>query len=249
MSAGPRISLIVPAYNEQAYLPRLLESVDRARERYVRGADAVEIIVADNVSTDRTAEIARSHGCRVVAVETRVIAAVRNAGARAARGEILTFADADTQMHPETFNQIDRALDNPGVIVGATGIRFERRSVGIAFTFAMLVVVGSVIRLAIRERPTLNVDTGVTFCRRRDFEKIGGYREERLFAEDVQLLFDLRKLGRFARGMTARAIFSTRKFDQFGDWHMFALGPRLVWNMLGRGGIDQFARRYWYSQR
>jgi len=59
----PRFSLIIPAYNEERLLERLLDSVDAARTAYGRG-DAIEVIVADNASTDRTAVIAATRGCR-----------------------------------------------------------------------------------------------------------------------------------------------------------------------------------------
>ncbi len=100
----PRFSLVIPAYNEEQYLPRLLDSIDIARDRYRQGRDAIEVIVANNASTDRTAEIATARGCSVVFVEKRAIAAARNGGARFARGEILAFIDADSAIHPETFN-------------------------------------------------------------------------------------------------------------------------------------------------
>lgn len=251
----PRYSLIIPAYNEEAYLPRLLDTVDRARARYHAGAALIEVIVADNASTDRTAEIARARGCRVVSVEKRVIAASRNGGARAARGDIVAFVDADARIHPETFNEIDRALEDGLVVGGTTGIRFERRSAGLSCTYGLLVVMGALVRLALRERPSRQVDTGVVFCRRIDFEEIGGYNEERYFGEDVQLLMDLSRLGRkrgqrLGRGTSARAVFSTRKFDEYGDWHFFSAPLRLPWRALYRPGVtNDFARRYWYDRR
>ena len=88
----PRLSLVIPAWNEAALLPRLLASVATARTRWIqsgRDANAIEVIVADNGSTDATATIAREAGCIVVPVEKRVIAASRNGGAAAAHGEIL----------------------------------------------------------------------------------------------------------------------------------------------------------------
>ena len=91
-----RLSLVIPAHNEERYLPRLLDSVATARQRWRRDPSAMEVIVADNVSTDTTAEVAREHGCRVVRVEERRIASVRNGGASAATGEILCFVDADS---------------------------------------------------------------------------------------------------------------------------------------------------------
>src|SRR6185503_10199525 len=115
------ISRVIPAYNEERFLPRLLDSVDVARQRYARGADAVEVIVADNASTDRTAEIALARGCRVAPVAKRSIAAARNAGGRAALGEIVCFIDADSRIHPDTFDAIDRAMRSDRIVGGATG--------------------------------------------------------------------------------------------------------------------------------
>ena len=249
-STARRYSLIIPAYNEELLLPRLLDTVDRARQVYLGGPDAIEVIVADNMSTDRTAEIARARGCRVVSVEKRMIGAARNGGARIARGEILAFVDADIQIHPETFNEIDRLFATGRVVGGTTGIRFERSSLGISCSYGLLVVMGGLLRLAHGKLPAFQVDTGVVFCRRRDFEEIGGYNEALFYAEDVRLLLDLARLGRtrgeeLARGARANAVFSTRKFDKYGDWHFFTAPFRLS----GRGTLNAFARRYWYEDR
>lgn len=255
LNDNPRHSLVIPAYNEVAFLPRLLDTVDRARERYPAGAACIEVIVADNVSTDQTAHIARARGCKVVAVDKRVIAAARNGGARAARGDILAFVDADTQIHPETFNEIDRVLADGQIVGGATGIRFERLSTGLACTYGLLVFMGALVRLAFGERPSRQVDAGVVFCRRRDFEEIGGYNENRFFAEDVQFLLDLSTLGRtrgqrLGRGTKARAVFSTRKFDEYGDWHYFSAPLRLPWSAFRQpASTNEFVRRYWYERR
>src|SRR5881392_1315381 len=105
-----RHSLVIPAYNEARLLPRLLDSVDAARRRY-RGA--VQVIVADNASTDETAAIAAARGCEV------------------ARGEKICFIDADSSIHPETFNAIAEALARPEIVGGATGVFPERWSAGI----------------------------------------------------------------------------------------------------------------------
>src|ERR1700720_2397081 len=101
-----RFSIIIPAYNEEQYLPRLLNSIAAARSNYSGGRDAIEVIVADNDSTDRTAEVAKAHGARVVTVAKRRIAAARNGGGHAARGEIVCFIDGDSAVHPQTFNVI-----------------------------------------------------------------------------------------------------------------------------------------------
>lgn len=76
------ISVVIPAFNEARYLPRLLDDVAEARRRYRRGAESVEVVVPDNGSTDATVSIAAAHGCVIAPVSKRVIAAVRNGGAQ-----------------------------------------------------------------------------------------------------------------------------------------------------------------------
>jgi glycosyltransferase involved in cell wall biosynthesis len=238
--AQPRYSLVIPAYNEERLLGRLLDSVDVARAAY-GPADAIEVIVADNMSTDRTAQIAAQRGCRVIPAKKRVIGAVRNAGAGAARGQVLTFVDADSQVHPRTFVDIDRALATGRVVAGATGARLERWSLGIALTYLTIVPIAILTRM----------DIGVVFCRKEDFDAIGGYDETRLVAEDVVFLLALRRLGkqrrqRLARVTTAKVIASMRKFDEFGDWHFFSLMTE-VSRLLLKRDITDFADKYWYK--
>ena len=243
MNAPPRFSVIIPAYNEERYLPRLLDSVDAARTAYRGGRGAVEVIVADNASTDRTAEVARARGCRVAPVERRAIASARNGGASAASGSVLAFVDADTVgIHPRTFDAVDEALASGRYVGGATGVTLERWSVGLATTYALMVPLVWIT----------GVDTGVVFCRRDDFEEVGGYDERRYFAEDVAFLMALRRLGRPRRQKLARlthvkAVASVRKFDQHGDWHYLWWIPRALVSMLrDPNGKDSAVERYWY---
>lgn len=240
-----QISLVIPAHNEERYLPRLLDSLDTARDQWRRGADALEVVVADNDSTDKTAQIARDRGCRVVLVEERRIATVRNGGASIADGEILCFVDADSEVHPDTFNAIEDSLATGKIVAGATGVRMERWSLGIAVTYAIFMPMVWLTRM----------DTGVVFCWREDFETIGGYDERRFFAEDVQLLWDLRKIGRrrkqrLTRLRTVKALGSTRKFDAHGDWHylsdLFGLVPKMLFSPRA---TSDFANKYWYGEQ
>lgn len=245
VNAGLRFSLVIPAYNEAAWLGALLDTVDIARQRYRGGADAIEVIVADNTSTDATATIARERGCRVAHVKKRAIAAARNGGAAISNGEIVCFIDADSRIHAETFNAIDNVMASRRVIVGTSTVHPDRWSIGLWATWLL----GLVISYAI------GVDAGVVFCRRVDFETIGGYDESLLYAEDIQLLVDLKKLGRargqrFARAKGARAITSTRKFDKHGDWHFFTRMPRVAfWMMRDKSRVEKFTRAYWYEDR
>ena len=238
------ISLVVPAYNEERYLPRLLDSVDAAIAAYRGPRSDVEVVVADNQSTDATARIAAERACRVVRTVPRTIAATRNAGARASRGDRLAFVDADARVHLETFNEIARLLNRRRVIGGASGVTMDRWSAGIVATYAVLL---PMVWLT-------GFDTGVTFCRREDFEAVGGYDERLRFAEDVKFLFALWRLGRrtgrhVVRARRIKAVYSTRKFDEHGDWHYFGLLWRGLMHPLGSGRMDEVADRYWYNPK
>ncbi|MGB5161521.1 MAG: glycosyltransferase [Thermoanaerobaculia bacterium] len=238
-----RFSLVIPAYNEEGYLPRLLDTVDIARSTYRGGSNSIEVIVADNGSTDATGEIAKQRGCVVAQVTNRRIASVRNGGAAVAKGDVLAFVDADMRIHPETFNAIEDSLATGTVVAGATGVRLERWSVGIAATYAVMVPWVWVLKM----------DTGVVFCLSEDFAAIGGYDERRYFGEDVQLLVDLRRLGRdrgqrLARVRSAKALGSMRKFDHYGDWHYFTMIFGLVPALFRPPEtIDDRIREYWYG--
>ena len=238
----PAISVIIPCYNEAALLPRLLTSIDTARRAFSGGADGVEVIVSDNASTDDTAAIAVARGCRLASSTIRRIGAVRNAGAAVARGAVVAFIDADSAIHPETFNVIAAFMNRPDVVGGTTGATMERWSAGIALTYAMVLPVVW----------ATNMDIGVVFCRRADFDAVGGYDETLTFAEDVKFLFALRRLGRargsrLVRARTAKVVASTRKFDQFGDWHYLSILWKGLWYLLNRRARDAFADQYWYK--
>lgn len=242
--AMKRISLVIPAFNEAALLPRLLDTVDAARARFVHGPDAVEVIVADNSSTDATAAIAAARGCRVAPVIKRMIGAARNGGAALATAPIVCFTDADMQIHPDTFNAIERAVADRTIAGGATGVTMERWSAGVAATFALLLPFVWLTRM----------DTGVVFCRRDDFIRIGGYSEAKPFAEDIDFLWKLTRLGwsrgqRLSRLRPVKAVASTRKFDRHGDWHYFTMMPMVLVRVLLHGPGNAAARRYWYEDR
>ena len=241
---GPLISVVIPAYNEERFLPRLLDSIAIAAQRFGSGADQVEVVIADNASTDATAEIARSRGCLVVPVEKRMIAAARNGGAARARGKVLAFVDADSVIHPDTFDKIAEAMADRREIGGATGVRFDRTSPGILLTYWL---VKPLVRL-------MGLEGGVVFCFAEDFRQLGGYPEDDLVAEDVRFLMALMQLGRerksrfrILKGVTT--LTSARKFDAHGDWHFFAMLPALIFARIASPSrFRDFVQRYWYSR-
>ena len=112
-----RLSIIVPAYNEQDYLPDCLEHL-LAEVRRCPDPDAVEVLVVDNASVDATAEVARRvPGVRVVHEPNKGLTKARQAGLQAAAGELIGYVDADTRMPPGWIARVLRTFErHPGVV-------------------------------------------------------------------------------------------------------------------------------------
>ena len=141
-----------------------------------------EIIVADDVSTDSTAEIARQNGAAVVSVDHRQIAATRNSGARAAVGKRLFFVDADTIIGPNVVAAALRHMDRGAAGGGAT-VRFE--DCVPLYAILLLWWINFFMRL-------VSMTGGAfMFCTHRAFDAVGGF-DERLFgAEDAAMCWAL----------------------------------------------------------
>jgi glycosyltransferase involved in cell wall biosynthesis len=229
------ISLIVPAHNEEALLADTLRILRASAEAL---SEPFEIIVVDDASTDRTADIARSHGASVVATDRRQIGASRNAGAKASRGEILIFVDADTHVPAETLQAAVAAVH--GGAVGG-GARLEP-DVGTPFWLAKLAVLTvAFMRLAKWAAGCF------IFARRETFAAVGGFDERYYATEEIVLSRALKKRGRFV--ILAQAVVTSgRKGHLYGPGHLFVL----LWRLL-RGGRAQLQKRegldLWYDGR
>jgi len=178
-------SIIVPAYNEEEWLPATLTALKAAMAvSPLQG----EIIVTDNNSTDATAEIAKQFGAQVVFEPVNQISRARNTGARKARGRYLVFVDADTVIAPALLGYALDNLDSQRCVGGGAVVSFEKeikRSVHIA------VALWNFLSRALR------IAAGCFFyCTRQDFEKTGGFSEAVYASEEIWLSRALMKLGR-----------------------------------------------------
>jgi glycosyltransferase involved in cell wall biosynthesis len=235
----PRISLIIPAHNEADFIGPCLRAAKSAAARI---DCEIEIIVVLNRCSDETESLARQEGCVTLCEDARNLSKIRNAGVAAASGEIIVTCDADSRMHPQTFVEILRCLDSGIFVGGGAAILPERWSLGIiASLFAVLpylVISG--------------VSFGLFWCRREDFDAIGGFDERYLSVEDLDFARRLKKHGRASGrkwGTLVRAalVTSCRKFDQFGDWYLFK-NPAFV-RRIFRGDDRQAADHFWYNVR
>lgn len=185
MPAADPISFIVPAHNEEHELPATLSAVVAAADEVAR---RYEVIVVDDDSSDATAEIARRFGARVEHVCCRQIAAVRNAGARVANGEVFFFVDADTHINTGALRAALGALERCAVGGGAR-LKLDRDVPLLASIF---------IRVFCACYFGAKLAAGAfIFVRRSDFEAVGGFDEQYFAGEEVYLTLALRKRGAF----------------------------------------------------
>jgi glycosyltransferase involved in cell wall biosynthesis len=230
------ISFIVPAYNEELELPRALAAIrlaaDASRQPY-------EIIVVDDASTDATAQIAKSAGAVVVPVKYRQIAAVRNAGAREAKGDIFIFVDADTFISPGHVAAVQAAL-----AAGCAGGGARMATDGFVPLWGRVFVhVFSAFYFT-----AANLGAGAfLFTTRKNFEAVGGFDRQLFAGEEVFFSQALKKLGRF-RLLADPVVTSGRKLRMHSALHILGRSVGLL--LRGKRGVKSRDKLdLWYDGR
>lgn len=228
-------SFVVPAYNEEALLGRTVAALGDAGRAL---GEPFEVVVADDASTDRTAEVARAAGARVVPVNHRQISATRNAGARAAGGEFFVFVDADTVVTAAVVKAAVTTMRS-GAVGGGCAFRFDRP----------LPLYGRVMEaVAVPLYRVMSLASGCfLFCTRAAFLTVGGF-DERLFgAEEVAMSRALTRRGRFVV-LRESVTTSGRKLRAHSAREMISLLA-----CLAVGGRRALRRReglgVWYGDR
>src|SRR3954452_24884575 len=117
------ISVIVPVRNGARSLPALLQSLDAQTLPH----DRFEVIVVDNGSEDRTAEIAEAHGSRVISEPIANRSRARNRGAAAARSALYAFTDADCVAHPDWLQELVGSGNQAPLMAGDVKVRVRER--------------------------------------------------------------------------------------------------------------------------
>ncbi|WP_110885836.1 glycosyltransferase [Deinococcus yavapaiensis] len=213
-----RISVVVPAYDEAAYLPRLLSAL----ERQTRLPD--EVIVVDNRSTDDTASVARAWGATVVACDTPGVAYARQAGLLAASGDWVASTDADSKPSRQWLEHLHGGAPNAVALYGP--MRFDEVS-PLASVASELGYRAFLNVMAAVKRPNL-AGANMAFSRSAAL-LAGGYPlvEAR---EDVLLGFALARLGEVRYVPHALVETSARRvkggFGRFLWQHVKNLGGR-----------------------
>ena len=225
-----KISIVVPAYNEEKLLPASLRSINAAATAFHEHGWDSELIVCNNNSTDRTAEVAEREGAQVVFEPVNQIARARNCGAAAATGEWLLFIDADSQPSRELFGDVIRAIESGRYVAGGATVRLDAWFPGMWFATSLWNVTSRVKKWCAGS---------FIFCETNAFRAIGGFSSELFVSEELDLSLRLRAYGKtHGKRMIILSrhplLTSARKVKLYG--HVAHL--KFLWKLiLGRGRV------------
>jgi peptidoglycan/xylan/chitin deacetylase (PgdA/CDA1 family) len=197
MASTPLVSIVVPAYNEEYVLEDCLVALQQ--QDY---SGPYEIIVVNNASTDRTPEIARSLGARVVDEPAKGYVRALRAGFAAAQGDIIACTDADTIVPPDWLSRLVAALTSRSDVVAAAGtFAFHDGPAWLRFLSRLL------------GRCNWDVSGGNMAVWRWAYQALGGFDPTVNMGADRELGLRLRRIGRTIVIRDLVALTSARRFE------------------------------------
>jgi glycosyltransferase involved in cell wall biosynthesis len=208
----PKISVIIPAHNEEDYIAATLDALGR------QDYPDYEIVVIANGCTDRTADVARDKCQRLVALEAKGLGVSRNLGAHIATGDLLVFLDADTVLEPHALRIIAEQFterDAGGTLKGRPD----------SDRFAYRVIYG--LKNFIHRFVVRNGSSGVIICWKEQFASVGGFDERLELRENSELIRRLKRFGGYKYIGTTAATTSMRRYERRGVKHIVWLWIKL----------------------
>jgi glycosyltransferase involved in cell wall biosynthesis len=222
-----KISVIIPAYNEERCLPQTLARIKQALALTTAQS---EIIVVDNDSVDKTKQVAETSGASVLLEKDHNISRVRNGGAEKSTGDVLVFIDADTTVPETLFQTITCVMTDEQCCGGAVAVEYEElQRKWIKYYLLGWKFWGSLFNMA---------QGAAQFCRKSVFEELSGYNESIFVGEDIEFYWRLSKLTKSKGGYLhfidqPKVVTSSRRFNQMSLWKTFVLTHpvfiRLTW--------------------
>lgn len=198
------LSIIIPTYNEEEYLPVLLESIKQ------QDFSDYEIIVADADSKDNTVKIAEEYGC--IVVEGGMPAVGRNNGAKVAKGDYLLFLDSDLKLTEDYLAKViyEFKMERLGIAITQMKPLSKKTEDKLLHDLANLFMI-SVEKI----KPHGAGCYGI-IAKRELHERCGGFNEELTFGEDTEYIERLAKKERFKVLRNAKIGVSTRRLEEEG---------------------------------
>ena len=197
-----RISIIVPTLNEEAYIGRFLRSVMAQEPR------PLEVIVVDGGSQDRTVELARRLGAKVIEQPSNM-AEAKNIGAQAARGDYLFFIDADSMLPPDFMEKVSR-------LGPVDCVRFRAEPLEMCFLGRLGCALNWILC-----RMWLSNTSGVSILIKKElFEAVGGFRTDLIYNEDIDFL---RRVAKRAKILYPKDIYLFNSIRQWAEGNKLKL--------------------------
>lgn len=239
-----KISVIVPAFNEEKLIARCLASIRTAMAAFDEKGWQSELIVCDNNSTDRTAALAREAGATVVFEPVNQIARARNKGAEAASGDWLVFIDADSYPEKGLFAKVAEAIESGKYVFGGSTVRLQGRYLTAALVTELWNRISRVMKYAAGS---------FIFCEAAAFRKIGGFDVAFFAGEEIDLS---KRLKKFTRAAGKKAVIltqnplatSARKMELYSAREHLRFMARAIWGGT-RIAKDREACFLWYDGR
>ena len=198
------LSIIIPTYNEEEYLPVLLESIKK------QSFDDYEIIVADANSTDKTREIARSYGC--IVVDGGLPAVGRNSGAKIAQGEYLLFLDSDLKLTDDYLRDViyEFRMERLGIAITQMLPLSNKVDDKIFHDFA------NYFMISVEKIKPHGAGCYGIIAKKELHDRCNGFNEDLTFGEDTDYIERMAKIGRFKVLRNAKIGVSTRRLEEEG---------------------------------
>ena len=198
------LSIIIPTYNEEEYLPVLLDSIKK------QSFDDYEIIVADANSTDKTRDIAKSYGC--IVVDGGLPAVGRNNGAKIAKGEYLLFLDSDLKLTDEYLRNViyEFRMERLGIAITQMVPMSNKVEDKLYHDFA------NYFMISVEKIKPHGAGCYGIIARKELHDACGGFDEELTFGEDTDYIERLAKKERFKVLRNAKIGVSTRRLEEEG---------------------------------
>ena len=235
-----KISIVIPAHNEDRYIGNCLTSI--ANLKIPSGVE-LEVLVILNRCIDDTESIASKFGARIVSNDSKNLSNIRNQGVRASTGEWVITIDADSWVSENALVEIHKEIGSGEVVCGGMTMRPERWSMGIAVGYFMVALPAAIS----------GVSFGLYWFKKECFDVIDGFDESKLIGEDADFYTRLKNYAR-SIGKTHKKIYkakvttSCRKFDQFGDWYFLRIYSNPLQVARAKNGTDKkFLDKYWYD--
>ena len=214
---GMKLSIVIPAYNEEKLLPATLTAVSDAAAALTSAGITHEVIVCDNNSTDRTAAIARAHGAAVIFEPVNQISRARNTGATLATGDWILFLDADSTPSYGLLSELAPVLHDDSILYGGALLKMDEFFPIACGLVALWHILAQSLHLAAGS---------FLFVRREAFLTTGGFSTDLYASEEVEFSRRLKALAhqrrqRFAFLTENPLLTSARKLRFYnGWWHL-----------------------------